>query len=75
MDNQEINDREGTEYIVRKLLKEYEKLGLIIKTQTTKYLYIRAKAENLVMEGNKEIRACEKYKYLGIGMNRERIDD
>jgi hypothetical protein len=33
------------------------------------------KAENLVMEGNKEVRACKEYKYLRITLNQEGTDD
>jgi len=65
------NDRKDFEYGVRKLMKEYEK-WLIVITQKTRY---GAVAENLVTEGNKEVRTCKKHKYLGITSNREEIDD
>jgi len=57
------NDEKNIEYIVKKLIKEYEKWGLRVNTQKTKYLCIGAKTENLIMEGNKEL---TRNKYLGI---------
>jgi len=40
--------------MIRKLMEEYEKWELIVNTQETKYPWIEAEAENLVMEANKE---------------------
>jgi hypothetical protein len=61
--------------MIRKLIEEYKKWGLTVNTQKTKYLCIGAKAENLVMDGNKEIKTYKKYKYLGMTLNREGTDD
>jgi uncharacterized NAD-dependent epimerase/dehydratase family protein len=47
----------------------------VLNTQRTKYLCIVVEAENLMMEGNKKVKTCKKYKYLGITLNRKRIDD
>jgi len=43
-------------------MEMYERWELTITTQKTKYLSIGMETENLVMEGNKEIRTCKKYK-------------
>jgi len=50
-------------------MKEYKKCGLIVNTQKTKYLNSGADTEILVMEGNEEVRTCNKY--LGITLYRE----
>jgi len=71
------NDRKDIEYIytqyIKKLLEEYEKLGLIVNIQKTIYAYlcIGTEAENLIMESNKEVITCKQYKYLGIILNRK----
>jgi hypothetical protein len=48
---------------------------IIVNNQKTKYLCIETEVENLVIEGNKEVRTWKEYKYLGIILNQEGTDD
>jgi len=63
------SDKDDIEYMIRKLIEKYKKWGLTVSTQKTKYLYIGAKAKNLVIEGNKEVRTCKKYNNNNINNN------
>lgn len=44
------NDKEGTEYLVRKLIEEYQDLSLSISNEKTKYLCIGANSNNICLE-------------------------
>jgi len=46
-------------------------MGLDNEFAEKKYLYIGVEADNLVLEGNREIETCKEYAYLGTTMNRE----
>lgn len=55
------SDKKDMEYMVRKLVKECEKWGLIANINKTKYLCIGADVENLILECNniKGIKTCK----------------
>ncbi|KAF2887292.1 hypothetical protein ILUMI_18881 [Ignelater luminosus] len=40
--------------LVRKLIEEFHKWGLVVNTEKTKYLCIRTELENLVIDNNKK---------------------
>jgi len=62
-------------YMIRKL-EEYERWGyLTANTPKTKYLGIRAEAENLIMKDEKKATSCKEYKYLGTILNRGETED
>jgi len=61
--------------VIRRLIEKYKRWGLTINTQKTKCLCIGVEIENLVIEGNKEVRTYKEYKYLEITLNREGTDD
>jgi len=52
--------------MMRELMEEYERWGLILNTQKTKYLHIGTETENLLLEDNKEMETCKEYEYLEI---------
>ncbi|KAF2886466.1 hypothetical protein ILUMI_19707 [Ignelater luminosus] len=65
------NGREHREYMVRILIEEFHKWGLVVNTKKTKCLCIGTEQENLTIGNNKEIGVCDEYKYLGTIFNRE----
>ena len=69
------NDKDDMEYMVRKIIEEYAKWGLTVNTEKTKYLPIGANTENLILDNNMEIRACEDYRYLGSIFTGDGTDD
>jgi len=48
-------DKKYMEYIMRKLMEEYQGWGLTVNTQKTKYLCIETEIENLILESNRKV--------------------
>lgn len=61
-------DEDDINYVIRKLTETYEKWGLIINFDMTKYLAIGENIEPLDINGNR-IDECRAYKYLGSVMS------
>lgn len=59
--------------MARKIKKEYEKEGLYINTEKTKYLCIDNTEINLKIRKNEVIKTC-KYKYLGAEITKDGKD-
>jgi len=59
-------DKEDLEYMTRKLKETYEKWGLDMNLNKTKYLCIGETDSNLKLYKDSEIEFCQKYKYLGV---------
>jgi len=68
-------DREDLEYMTRKLKETYEKLGLDMNLNKTKYLCIGETYSNLKLDKDSEIEFCEEYKYLGVIFDTSGKDD
>lgn len=68
------NDKDDLEYMTRKLQEEYEKWGLQLNTQKTKYLPIAQEKVNIELE-KEEIEACDEYTYLGVTFDITGKDD
>jgi len=60
-----VRDHGDMEYMARKLKEEYEKWGLAINLQKTKYVCMGAGKETLKFDGGEEIKPCTDYTYLG----------
>ena len=50
----------------RKLKETYEKWGLDMNLNKTKYLCIGETHSNLKLDKDSEIESCQEYKYLGV---------
>ena len=61
-----LNNKEDLEYITRKLKETYEKWGLDMNLNKTKYLCIGGTHNNLKLDKDSEIEFCQEYKYLGV---------
>jgi len=59
-------DKEDLEYMTRKLKESYEKWGLDMNFNKTKYLCIGETHINLKLDKDIEIEFCQEYKYLGV---------
>ena len=60
------------EFMVRKLLEEYEKWGLKINLEKTFNMGCGAKTKDLILEDQKAcIRGCEEFKYLRLKIPKE----
>lgn len=69
------NDKDDMEYMVKKLVEEYDKWGLTVNVEKTKYMCIGADAENLTLDDGRQISTCKEYKYLGVMYNTEGTDE
>ena len=58
-------DHDDMEYMARKLKEEYEKWGLAINLEKTKYVCIGEGKETLKFYGGEEIKPCTECTYLG----------
>ena len=58
-------DHDDMEYMARKLKEEYEKWGLTINLEKTKYICIGEEKETLKFDGGEEIQPCTECTYLG----------
>ena len=61
--------------MTRKLKAEYEKWGLLMNTEKRQYLIVGEETTDLILENNKRIKKCNRYKYVGIIFNEEGTDD
>jgi len=59
-------DKEDLEYMTSKLEETYEKWGLDMNLNKTKYLCIGGTPNNLKLDKDNEIEFCQEYKYLGV---------
>jgi len=59
-------DKEDLEYMTRKLKGTYEKWGLDMNLNKTKYLCIGETHSNLKLDKDSEIEFCQEYKYVGV---------
>ena len=65
-------DYEDMEYMLRKLLEEYEKWGLKVNLDKTFYMGCGNKTEDLILEDQKGfIKGCEEFDYLGVRIDKE----
>jgi len=62
-------DKEGLEYMTRKLLNEYEEWGLSVNRFKTKYLCIGDDRDYLHPQENETISCYTEYTYLGTKIN------
>jgi len=58
-------DLDDMQYMARKLKEEYEKWGLTINLEKTKYVCLGEGKEILKFEGGEEIKPCTECTYLG----------
>ena len=58
-------DHEDVEYMARKLKEEYEKWGLAVNLEKTKYLCMGEGKEILKFDSGEDIKPCIKCTYLG----------
>jgi hypothetical protein len=67
-DDQEVlaENKEDLEYMTRKLKENYEKCGLDMNLNKTKYLCTGGTHNNLKLDEDKEVEFCQEYKYLGV---------
>jgi hypothetical protein len=61
-----VGDKDDLECMMRKLKGTYEKWGLDMNLNKTKYLRIGEMYRNLKLDKNSEIESCQEYKYLGV---------
>ncbi|XP_030753748.1 uncharacterized protein LOC115880613 [Sitophilus oryzae] len=59
-------DKEVLEYMTRKLIEKYEKWGLELNKKKTRYMCLGGELEDLILNNNINIEACEEYMYLGV---------
>lgn len=63
-------DEDDINYTMRKLTETYEKWGLKINFDKTKYIVVGGNGRDLHIDG-KVIKACREYKYLGVLITEE----
>ena len=68
-------DKEDLEYMMCKFKKTYEKWGLDMNLNKTKYLCIGETDSNLKLDEDSEIQFCQEYKYLGVIFDTSGTDD
>jgi len=68
-------DKGDLEYVTRKLKETYEKWGLDMNLNKTKYLCIGESHSNLKLDKDSEIQFCQEYKYLGVIFDTSGTDD
>jgi len=61
--------------MTRKLKEKYEKWGLDMNLNKTKYLCIGQTHSNLKLDKSSEIESCQEYKYLGVIFDTSGTDD
>ena len=61
--------------MTRKLKETYEKWGLDMNRNKTKYLCIGETEKNLKLDEDNEIEFCKEYKYLGVTFGTSGTDD
>jgi len=68
-------DKEDLEYMTRKLKEIYEKWGLDMNLNKTKYLFTGETHNNLKLDKDSGIEFCQEYKYLGVIFDTSWTDD
>ena len=69
-------DFEDIEYMTRKLIQEYQKWGLKVNMNKTKYMAIGDLHQDLILEEDMgKISYTEEYKYLGVKITASRKQD
>ena len=68
-------DKEDLEYMKRKLKETYEKWGLDMNLNKSKYLCVGETHNNLKLDEDSEIEVCQEYKYLGVIFDTSGTDD
>jgi len=68
-------NKEDLEYMACKLKETYEKWGLDMNLNKTKYLCIGEMHSNLKLDKDREIESCQEYKYLGVIFYTSKTDD
>ena len=68
-------DKGDLEYMTRKLKETYEKWGLDVNLNKTKYLFTEETHSNLKLDKDSEIEFCQEYKYLGVIFDTSGTDD
>ena len=68
-------DKEDLEYMTRKIKETYEKWGLDLNFNKTKYLCIGGTYNNLKLDKDNDIEFCQEYKYLGVIFDTSGIDN
>jgi len=68
-------DKDDLEYMTRKLEETYEKWGLDMNFNKTKYLCVGGTHNNLKLDKESEIEFCQEYKYLGVIFDTSGTDD
>jgi len=61
--------------MARKLKETYEKWGLDMNSNKTRYLCNGETHSNLKLDKESEIESCQEYKYLGVIFDTSRTDD
>jgi hypothetical protein len=56
-------DKENLEYMTRKLKETYEKWGVEMNLNKTKYLCTEERDSNLKLDKDSEIESCQDYKF------------
>ncbi|XP_044745272.1 uncharacterized protein LOC123307119 [Coccinella septempunctata] len=59
-------DKDDMEYMIRKLIEEYEKWGLNVNLGKTKYLWVGGEPRDLTLNSGEIITYCLDYNYLGV---------
>ncbi|XP_044755102.1 uncharacterized protein LOC123314054 [Coccinella septempunctata] len=67
-------DQEDMEYMVRKLVEEYNEWGLTVNLEKTKYLRIGGPPGFLDLENGHRISCCRDYVYLGVRFDESGTD-
>jgi len=68
-------DKEDVGYMTCKLKETYEKWGLDMNLNKTKYLCIGQTHSNFKLDKDSEIESCQEYKYLGVVFDNSGTDD
>lgn len=68
-------DYEDVNYMIRKLIEEYQKWGLEINIEKTEYMCIGGEQHNLILRNGQLIKCCKKYKYLEMEITNEGTSD
>lgn len=68
-------DKDDLQYMTRKIKEEYEKAGLSMNLDKTKYLCIGGESDDLELENGEIISACNSYQYLGVRIQKDGKDE
>lgn len=68
-------NRENLQVMTEMIRNEYNKWGLTMNMNKTKYLCIGEDSSNLKMTNNERVENCNQYKYLGIVIENNGRDD